>query len=203
MNDIDKATLEKIETPPMEGWCTVAKACDLFEIVEKYQPETCLEIGTFGGRSMVAIALALKKLGRGIVFGIDPWKVEACVEGSNPEENNQWWSNVPWQKIIASYFDKLQEFDVLGYVAHFRKHDTECLGYFRKSSIDLIHFDSNHSQEVACRTVKDWWPKLSKNAVIIMDDIDWSGQNKALELMKELGVETIKEEKTYGIYKRS
>jgi hypothetical protein len=33
-----------------------------------------------------------------------------------------------------------------------------------------------------------------------MDDIDWSGQNKALDLMRALGIETVKEEKTYGIY---
>lgn len=195
-----KAILANIENPPMDGWCTIAKATKLFELIQQYKPKTCLEIGTFGGRSMVAIAFGLKHLGRGIVFGIDPWKIDACLEGTNDKANNEWWAKLNWNEIISKYFDKLQEFDVLEYVAHFRKHDTDCLDYFATGSIDLVHFDSNHSEEVACRTVKDWWPKLKQGCVVIMDDIDWDGQKKAIKVMEELGIETVEELDTYGIY---
>lgn len=184
----------------MEGWCTHEKACNLFNIVYTNELKLCVEIGTFGGKSMIAIALALKALNDGIVFGIDPWKVDACLEGTNGEENNKWWSEIDWNKIISSYFDKAQEFDVLGHMAHFRKHDTQCLQYFSDESIDLIHFDSNHSEEVACRTVNDWWGKIRSQGVIVMDDIDWDGQDKAADLLKKKGVLVIKEYDKYGIY---
>lgn len=184
----------------MEGWCTHEKACNLFSIVYTNQLKLCVEIGTFGGKSMMAIALALKALDDGIVFGIDPWKVEPCLEGSNKDHDNKWWSQVDWNTIIASYFDKAQEFGVLGHMAHFRKHDTKCLQYFNEESIDLIHFDSNHSEEVACRTVNDWWGKIRSQGVIVMDDINWDGQHKAADLLKKKGVLVIKEYDNYGIY---
>lgn len=200
MNKADEESLMRIQNPPMEGWCSHEKATQLFQAVERTKPKICVEIGVFGGRSVVAIAMGLKKQGSGIIFGIDPWNIDACLEGSNTETNNNWWENVPWEGIIGSYFDKIQEFDLLPYVSHLAKHDKDCLGYFSDGSIDLIHFDSNHSEEVSCRTVKDWWGKIRKGATIIMDDIDWEGQDKALELMKQLGVEVVTEYPKFGIY---
>ena len=202
MNQQQEAELLKIQNPPMNGWCTHEKAVNLFNLIYDNKLTTCLEIGTFGGRSIVAISLGLKALGDGIVFGIDPWKVEACLEGTNAVENNQWWSQIDWNQIIASYFDKMQEFDVLGYMCHLRKHDTQCLKLFSNNYFDFVHFDSNHSEEVSCRTVNDWWPKIKSGAFIVMDDIDWSGQSKAMELLKSKGVKVIQEYDKYGVYKK-
>lgn len=109
-----EAQLLKIqENPPIEGWMTHEKGCVLFRLVEEWKPEICCEVGIFGGRSMLAVALALKSLGKGIIFGIDPWKTESAVEGTNAKEDNDWWAQVPWDRIIREYYDKLQGFGVL------------------------------------------------------------------------------------------
>ena len=202
MNKADEKNLLRIQNPPMEGWCSHEKAVELFNLVESTKPKLCVEIGVFGGRSLVAIAMGLQKLGEGIIFGIDPWNIDACLEGTSSDVNKDWWANVPWEGIIGSYFDKIQEFELLSYTSHIAKHDKDCLCYFADGSIDLIHFDSNHSEEVSCRTVKDWWPKLKQGSVIIMDDIDWDGQDKALILLKSLGVKVIKEYLKFGIYSK-
>lgn len=200
MTEQQEAILLKIQNPPMDGWCTHEKAVNLFNTVLDNKLQLCVEIGTFGGRSVIAMALALKELGEGVVFGIDPWKVDACLEGKNDELNDQWWSQIDWNSIISKYFDKMQEFGVLEYTCHLRKHDTQCLRFFKDKSIDLIHFDSNHSEKVACRTVNDWWSKIKDGGFIVMDDIDWDGQSKALKLLKDKGVKVVSEHEKYGIY---
>lgn len=195
--------LLKLDDPPaVEGWCSHEKACVLFKLVEDYKPELCLEIGTFGGRACIAIAMGLKSMNRGIIFGIDPWVTSAAIEGTNSPEDDAWWSQVPWERIVREYYDRMQQFDLLPLTAHFRKHDLDCLIYFNDESINLIHFDSNHSEEVAVRTVHSWWPKLAEGCVIVMDDIKWEGQSKAVAILSEYGCETIKEYDTYAVYRK-
>ena len=184
----------------MEGWCSHEKAVQLFNLVESHKPKLCVEIGVFGGKSLAAIAMGLQKNGDGIIFGIDPWNTQACIEGSADPSHDEWWSRIDWNYLIKVYFEKLQEFGLISYVSHLAKHDKECLSYFSDESIDLVHFDSNHTEEVACRTVKDWWPKLKQGSAVIMDDIDWESQHKAVVVMKNLGVEVVKEYEKFGIY---
>lgn len=183
-----------------EGWCTQEKGEVLYDLVHTYNASTIVEIGTFGGKSIAVFALALKSLGRGIVFGIDPWKMEPCLEGVNDKENDSWWSRVNWDSIIKHYFELFQKHDLLEYHAHLRKKDEECLDYFKDGSIDIIHIDSNHSEELACQTVKLWWPKIKSGAVIIMDDIDWFGPSKAVDLLKEYGASEIANHVNFGVY---
>jgi len=203
MTSHQESVLKELAAPHLEGWCTPEKAAVLFRLVDQFKPSLCLEIGTFAGKSLRAIAYGLQCNKEGIVFGIDPWKLDPCIEGSNGEANDDWWKEVPFDRIIKEYFDKLSDFGLLEYTAHFRKHDLDCLQYFADESIDLIHFDSNHSEEVACRTVQSWWKKVKPGAVVIMDDIDWKGQAKAVDVMRDYGISVIETFDSYGVYKKA
>ena len=55
------------------GWCSIAKGEFLVDLVLKHQPKVIVEIGVWGGRSLIPMASALKSLGEGIAYGIDPW----------------------------------------------------------------------------------------------------------------------------------
>lgn len=202
MTKDQEAALFEIQNSLKDGWCTHEKAVRLFDLVYDNKLKLCLEIGTFGGRSLIAMAFALRELGDGLIFGIDPWKVDACLEGTNDKENNQWWSQVDWNRIIANYFDKLQELNLLQHSCHLRKHDTQCLGLFSNNSLDIVHFDSNHSEEVSCRTLNDWWPKIKSNGFVVMDDINWKSQKNTMKLLKSKSIETVDEYETYGIYRK-
>jgi hypothetical protein len=59
--------------PFLEGWCSKEKACAFIDLVLQEKPQTCVEIGVFGGKSLLPVAMALKSLGQGIVIGVDPW----------------------------------------------------------------------------------------------------------------------------------
>ena len=194
--------LFRMFNPLMEGWLTKDKGKVLYELVLTYRPSICVEVGTFGGMSEIAIAMALKDNRNGIIFGIDPWKIGPCLEGTNDPANNDWWKGVPWGKIIREYYDKLQEYDILEHTCHLRKHDSDCVEYFKDESINLIHLDSNHSEEVATSTVHRWWKKMAPSCVVVVDDTDWAGQAKSIDVLRDYGCTLIQSYDKYAIYQK-
>ena len=72
------------EIPKLPGWCTPEKAKRLAELA--FGAELAVELGVFGGRSLVAIALGIKwgpRPEHGYVDGIDPYTPAAALEGKN------------------------------------------------------------------------------------------------------------------------
>jgi len=50
------------EVPNLYGWCSPEKAQHLVDLVLETKPQVCVDIGTFGGRSLFPVASALKFL---------------------------------------------------------------------------------------------------------------------------------------------
>ena len=194
--------LLKIQDPPMEGWCTLEKSVVLFELIETWKPKTIVEIGVFAGRSVIAMALACKHLNHGFVIGIDPWRVDACLEGSHPEEHQEWWAKIDFDYIASHYREKVKEFGVNKYVSHIQQHDRDVSHLFAPRSIDMIHFDSNHSPEESFLCVERWFPKLTNGAIIVMDDVDWKGQQPAIDALIYHGVLELDVFDKYAVYRK-
>jgi predicted O-methyltransferase YrrM len=77
-----KQLFEKIDDlfeRQLPGWCTKEKAYTLASLVIGTRPAVIVEVGVFGGRSFLPMALALKELGKGMAIGIDPWSPAASV----------------------------------------------------------------------------------------------------------------------------
>ena len=49
----------------LEGWCAKDKAATLIDLVLMLKPKIVVEIGVFGGKSLVPIAYALQETGSG------------------------------------------------------------------------------------------------------------------------------------------
>ena len=67
--------------PIIEGWTTQEKAEVLAGLVIDKKPQQLVEVGVFGGRSVFAQAFALRENGMGVIWGIDPWSLDAALEG--------------------------------------------------------------------------------------------------------------------------
>src|SRR5690349_19387564 len=93
--------------PKMHGWCSVAKAEHLARSVISAKPMVCIEIGVYSGRSLFAIATALKAIGHGHIIGIDPWETESSIEGYEGE-NRTWWSLLDHNMIYKQCTDHLK-----------------------------------------------------------------------------------------------
>jgi len=172
----------------LEGWCTTEKAEHLAEIILAKRPELIVEIGVFGGRSAIAMGMACQEAGTGMVIGIDPWCKQAAVEGETSPENDDWWSKLDYNKIFAGADGARYSLGVDDVVRYERLHDTKMLSEILDGTVDLLHLDSNHSEPVSVRSVRDWTVKIKKGGILVMDDTHWASQARAVELLNtELG----------------
>lgn len=170
-----------------EGWCVFDKAIELSEFIVERRPMCIVEIGIFSGKSLIPMAVAAKSIGAE-VWGVDPWTVEACVEGSNDEATNQYWREMDksgtLERIRKDFMRDMARNGVDRTIRVLMAHDLNVIQFFGDDTIGLLHLDSNHSPEVSLRSVQDWSKKVEHGGLFCMDDIDWAQQAKAVEWMK-------------------
>ena len=77
----------------LTGWCSKDKGGVLFDLVIKSRPKVVVEIGVFGGKSVIPMAVGLKANGRGMIYGIDPWDTDASTMWLEEETNKKWWGD--------------------------------------------------------------------------------------------------------------
>src|SRR5690348_13441140 len=101
-------------TPPikLEGWTTPERGIEMAELIVEMKPKVVVEIGVFGGRSLIAQALAIRDnerrgYGKGMIYGIDPWKVDYALEGENVENQKWWKENVDLHGIHKGCMDAI------------------------------------------------------------------------------------------------
>lgn len=189
----------------IHGWCTIEKATKLIDIVNEIKPSLCVELGVFGGRSLLPLAWASKNINKSSrVIGIDAWEVQACLDGENSAENNTWWSNINHVDMM-NYTDNLMKKYNLE-VELWKAKSYEVSDKFNVDSIDILHQDSNHSEEVTCKEVELYWNKVRKNGIWIFDDTNWSTTKKAQDLLVSKGYTEIYNHNHNGqawkVYKR-
>lgn len=171
--------------PKMEGWCPPDKATSIAVDILNHQPEVCVEIGVFAGRSLLAAALALKENGRGVIYGIDPWTPDASSEGFvEGDANRVWWGKLDHNVIMQQFLDYIALLGVQDSIRVVRKTNREALPEITLvSPIDWLHIDGNHSVELARYDVENYVPLVRSGGRIWFDDVDWGSTASALSLM--------------------
>lgn len=167
----------------LHGWCGLEKAERLALLILDAAPQITVEIGVYGAKSLVPMALAAQQYG-GAVFGIDPWTNAACLEGTNAPENDEWWGKLDIDLIYRSAVDAVHAFKLSATVELMRMTDTDAIIHFPDESIGVLHVDGNHSPEVSRRYIEQWGPKIKHGGYLIMDDTDWPTQAETVKLIE-------------------
>lgn len=171
---------------PMEGWCSAEKAMAMAELILETNPVLVVELGVFGGRSLIPQAIALRASGQGVIIGIDPWKRSAALEGDNGVENDRWWANLDYHAIHRSCMEHIWKNDLDEQCIVLRASSEQCTSFTASYGIDhinILHIDGNHSEFTSCRDVTTWVPRVASNGYIWMDDTDWPSTKKAQDLL--------------------
>ncbi len=186
---------------PREGWCTEEKALMLASKILESNPKVCVEVGVFGGRSLVPQAMALQQDGsKGFIVGIDPWSLDAALEGGIGPLNEDWWkNNVTLEDIYRGCLESILQLKLTFECRIVRARSEQAVRMFDDKSVDWLHLDSNHSELVSCRDVGLWAPKMADKSTWIFDDTDWTSQAVALNRIKDLGFETVHDGESYQI----
>lgn len=161
----------------LEGWCTDYKASVLIDLVLILQPSKIVEIGVFGGKSLVPMAFALQANKKGVIYGIDPWDSINSIEGM-VGAHKEWWGGIDHQQIFLELQKKISEFGLEKYVGLIKATSEDCPPI---SDIDILHIDGNHSEKTSYIDVTKWVPFVRKGGLIIFDDVNWETTKLAVE----------------------
>ncbi len=168
----------------LEGWCSLEKALAMVELILDTRPEVVVEVGVFGGKSLIPQALALAEAQRGCIYGIDPWKKEAALEGSNDPANDDWWARVDLAGIHQRCAEAVWSRGLDRHAVLIRAPSLVAVNLFANTSVDVLYLDGNHSQECSTADVKAWLPKVKPLGFIWFDDTDWATTKKAFGQLK-------------------
>lgn len=155
----------------LEGWCSDLKATTLIDLVLKTKPEIIVEIGVWGGKSLVPMACALKANGKGTIFGIDPWSSFASTDEVKEEANHNFWARADHEWIMRGLMNSIKQFDLSNQVLLIRNSSENAPII---SDIDILHIDGNHSEKASYMDVTKWVPLVKTGGWIIFDDITWA-----------------------------
>jgi predicted O-methyltransferase YrrM len=165
----------------LEGWCSEEKASVLIDLIKEKQPQTIVEIGVFGGKSLVPMAFALQRNGFGAIYGVDPW-TEVASEKGMEGAHKDWWGSINHNKILNDLQDRIIEFGLEHTIELLRYTSIDCPEIY---DIDILHIDGNHSEEASYIDVTKWVPLVKSGGVIIFDDLDWVSTGKAIAWLDE------------------
>lgn len=178
--------------PPLDGWTEPDKACEMAELILEHKPKVVVEIGTFGGRSAIAQAFALRQNNDGgRIYCIDPWRLEYSLEGES-SDNRKWWTqNINIDEIHTKCMHAIWQHNLDDWLVVIRAASQHVYQLFPE--IDLLLIDGNHSEVASLRDAQLYLPRVSPNGLIWLDDTDWivadegkvlASTKKAVELIE-------------------
>lgn len=195
-----QARIEK-EIPLLEGWTTPERCVEMATLILRYKILNYVEIGVFGGRSLIAAGMAMEEKESGRAYGIDPWQKQAALEGVKEPENVDWWSKLDIHNIHRGCMDAIWKCHLEKRCIVIRSDASYCTKLFGHLGVDMLFIDGNHSEEASCRDVRMWKDKVRPGGFILFDDSDWPSTQKALGLLAE-GTTIYHDGGHYRIYRK-
>ncbi len=167
----------------LDGWCSREKCIKLYALIISTQPLNLVEIGVFGGKSLLSQAFALKENEKGIIHGVDSWKANDCVLGMTQDEAINWWANLDYEKIYNGCVDAIKNNNLQKHIQLHRMSSEEYSNLI-DFEIDVLHIDGNHEEESSCKDVELYLPKVKSGGYIWFDDANWYQTQKAVNLIQ-------------------
>lgn len=172
--------------PTLEGWCSKEKAAAFIDLVMEVKPDTCVEVGVFGGSSVFPVASALKFLGHGVIIAIDPWDKIETIKYFDPVEdkvNLNWWGKLNFDYIYNSYLKMVKKFEFEQYVQTIKA--TSEIAAFQIGMIDILHLDGNFTEQVSKLDAMIYVPKVRSGGYIWINDALSVKRQEAIEILEE------------------
>jgi predicted O-methyltransferase YrrM len=167
----------------LEGWCSPQKSLLLYSLTRSHKPKTVVEIGIYGGRSIVPIAAALKDNGVGQVYGIETWSGSAATSYRTNIANDFWWQNIDFPKLKGDFLQFVVQHQLQDTIRVVEAASDRCAGLFDR--IDLLHIDGGHSTYGAAQDVVNYVSKVPSGGIIVYDDINWPSTAAGLDILRD------------------
>lgn len=169
----------------LEGWCTREKAMAISDIITAEKPQICVEIGVYGGRSLVPAAAALRMNGSGSIYGIETWRPDVAVEHATNAENDAWWQKIDFHALKTNFLRFVAEHDLASQIRIVEAPSANAAALFNQ--IDYLHIDGAHSIYNAAEDAVLYSKKVKREGIIIMDDAEWPSTAPAISILDSIG----------------
>jgi hypothetical protein len=161
-----------VEWSRIPGWFDLPKAIAVQQVVKQCPVgSTLVELGSFQGRSSVAIASVLPP--ESILFCVDHFEGSAEHRTMQLDLNN----------LFESFTRNIASFGVQDRIRVLRMSTIDAAAQFDQASVDLILLDASHDFESVKTDLEHWYPKLKPRGVLFCDDYEpaWPGVQQAVE----------------------
>lgn len=152
-----------------QGWCSVRKAGILASLVTSMGGGNVVDLGVYAGRSLLPMALACKYIGKGTVIGIDPFTVDAAIEGEE-EKHAEWWKQMPFERIEEMLRESIAENGLEDWTRIIKKRSDDV---DPPSEITVFSCDGNHAAQ-CIKDVSRFAPRVVIGGFTVLDDVGWS-----------------------------
>lgn len=169
-----------------QGWCSIPKMEAMWKeinaVIDKRENGNAIiavELGVFGARSIIPIAMALKERGvEGMVYGIDPWVTYEATKGYEGE-NQFWWSKIDLPEILKQAHILVGHYELNNYVTFLTSSSDNAARLFKYTAIDFFHCDAQHVFEQFKKDIDNYASQCHAGTPIIVDDVGWCGGKEA------------------------
>lgn len=141
----------------LQGKAWVGHTPFAYWLVASLKPKTLVELGTHGGGSYFSFCQSVvdNKLDTK-TYAIDTW---------TGEKQAGFYSESLFKKVMDFNIEHFDNFSTL-----MKMTFDEALNEFDDDSVDLLHIDGFHSYEAVSNDFQTWYPKLSKEAIVLFHD---------------------------------
>jgi predicted O-methyltransferase YrrM len=189
----------------LQGWCSRAKALAMSRLVLAEQPQVCVEIGVFGGRSLIPCAAALAANGTGHIYGIECWDPQEAVRNAMNPANDAWWLNIDFAAIKHAFVRFVVDHQLTVQVRILETSSRHVAGMF--GAIDFLHIDGSHAVIGAAEDVLLYATKVRPGGIIVFDDANWDTTQAAQQMLaamaRPLMTEAEVTDANYAVYRRT
>lgn len=171
----------KRELPRIPGWCSAKKAAAMMDLIFEITPDTCVEMGVFGGSSLFASAYALKSLNHGMMYAIDAWDANEAIRYYPMESiHRAWWASQKMDVYYNACINLIARHSLNSFCIIYKMTFAEALKHI--TSIDILHIDATHTNEGDFIDAVPYIQKVKKMGYIWFDG--WSNSFDTYEYLK-------------------
>jgi hypothetical protein len=156
----------------VEGWLLLGEAWALYRAVfataEEVDSPTVVELGSWKGRSTIALASGLSQ-GHGVVYAVDPHMGD---DGDKLVGNQG--------ETFLEFQANINRADVADRVRPLRSTSHKARIGFSDRSVHVLFVDASHRYKDVLQDIDDWTPTLRDHAVAAFNDPFGDGVSRAL-----------------------
>jgi hypothetical protein len=166
------------------GMCSEEKILALAAAARLAPKGDIVELGSWWGKSAVALGWLAHRYGIGKLLCVDPWDLGEATQAS--EDVNAQTARWDMEEVVAVFqtnlgmlagdanYLRLPSRDAAGVYAETRTATSEAFGETCYSgTIALLHIDANHELGPVREDVRLWTPMVAAGGWAILDDYQW------------------------------